>query len=139
MLQTQKITEKRARRDSPFSDDKILERVLASQPLKRKKCNIKTKLVTFEQGKKLGITLKPETFSQLRGVENKFMSLGIGAKVVRCDRDRTLIDMVIYEVNGDRSVRNKPLNEIKKLLVTRSNIGPVNIIFGSSVNFKHDS
>ena len=55
-----------------------------------------------------------ETFSQLGGVQNQFISSGLGAKVVECDRDRTLIVMVIYQVNGDNSIRNKPLHGLSR-------------------------
>jgi len=145
LVQTPKTTgKKRARRgDSsvPPALKEMIEKLgsssRVSRPLKRKKRN--RKQVIFEQGKKMGITLKPETFLEREGAGNQFISYGKGAKVVKCDRDRTLIGMVIYEINGDSSIRNKPLREIKGLLATKCNVGPVRIIFGPSVNLKDDS
>jgi len=127
-LHTPKIAGKRVRTSGDLYSDVDSKRSLASRPLKRR--NMRTKQFTFERGRKMGITLKPERFVQLAGAENRWSASGVGARVVKFDRDSSIVGMVIHEINGDKSIRENSLREIQTLLTTLSRRCSVTIVFG---------
>jgi len=136
-LLTPKTASKRARESGVLFSDINSKRSLASRPLKRR--NVLTKQFTFERGRKMGITLKPERFVQPTNAENRWSARGIGARVVKFSRDSSIVGMVIHEINGDKSIRKNSLREIQALLTALSKRCSVTVVFGPSENLETNS
>jgi len=134
---TPKSASKRARESGVLYSDVNSRRSLASRPLKRR--NVLTKQFTFERGRKMGITLKPERFVQPTSAENRWGARGIGARVVKFNRDSSIVGMVIHEINGDKSIRKNSLKEIQALLTALSKRCSVTVVFGPSENLETNS
>jgi len=131
-LSAQKIAGKRVRvSNSPSSKVEYPEGSRNQRPHKRSKG---LRMFTFEMGKKMGITLKPESFEQLGWVKDQLSTLGKGARVVKFNRDSSIVGMVIHEINGDSSVRSMPLREIRRSLKTLTKRSSVSVVFGPSEN-----
>jgi len=96
--------------------------------------NSQTKIIIFQKGKEMGLTLEPERLLQVPQNGDQFSVVGIGAKVTNFERDRSTVGMVIWEVNGDSSFRSKPLTEIKSLLSALLKLFALVVIFGPPSN-----
>jgi len=99
-------------------------------PHEIKNGNSLTKIIIFQQGKEMGLTLESERLVQVPPNGDQVGAVGIGAKVTNFERDRSIVGMVIYEVNGDTSFRNKPLTEIQSLLSALLKLFALVVIFG---------